>query len=82
LQAGATVKNDHHILAQRPGLLFLTLPEAFTRCHHENNRYDPPSNAKHRKERAQLMRPQGAKHIANKIAEDHSGFLDAPVRGT
>jgi len=65
LQTGATVKNDHHIFAQGTRLIFLTLSQTFAGCHHEDNRNDPPSDAEHGEECAQLVRPQCPEYITN-----------------
>ena len=41
LQAGATVKNDHHVLAQILGLRFLALFQTFASRDHQDDRHDP-----------------------------------------
>jgi predicted flavoprotein YhiN len=47
LQARAAVENNHYVLAQVPGLVFLTLPQSFASRHHEHDRDDPPRNSEH-----------------------------------
>jgi hypothetical protein len=65
------VKHNQDVLAQIPGLLCLALAKAFARRHHQNNGNDAPGDPKHGQERAQFVCPQGTKHIANEIAQDH-----------
>jgi len=72
LQAGAAVEDNHHVLAEISGLRFLSLSQAFARRHHQYDRHDAPRNAEHSQKCAQLVRPKGAKHIAEKIGESHS----------
>jgi len=47
LQAGAPVKNDHHVLAQVARLFFLPLTQSFAGRHHEHNRDNAPRNPEH-----------------------------------
>ena len=53
-------------------LIFLPLAQSFARRHHQHNRDNPPRNAKHGQESAQLVRPQGTEDVADEIAQDHS----------
>src|SRR6202041_529967 len=75
LQARAAVEDDHHIFAQRPGLLLLPLAQPFAGRHHQHDRHNPPGDAKHREERAQLVRPQGAHDIDNEVPQGHRASL-------
>src|SRR5579864_1585225 len=77
LQAGASVKDDHHVFAQVAGLFFLALAQAFTGRHHEHNRDDAPGNAEHGEKGAKLVRPEGSQDVDNEIAHRHSTLLDA-----
>jgi hypothetical protein len=68
LQAGFRMEDDHDILAESFGDLRLSHAQAFAGCDHEHDRYDAPGDAEHGQECAQLVRPEGPEHIADKIA--------------
>src|SRR5579862_4766864 len=71
LKAGASVENDHDVLAERRGHFRLAYTQPFTGPNHQHNRDDSPSDAEHGEERAKLMSPKGPQYIANKIAQNH-----------
>ncbi len=76
LQAGAAVKNNHHILAQVAGLRFLPLLESLASRNHQDDRHDAPSDAEHGQKGAQLVRPQGSQNVTKEICQSHSASLN------
>ena len=74
LQAGATVENDHDVLAEIARLLFLAFTEPLAGSDHQYDRNDAPRNPEHGQESTQLMRPQSTENVANEIAQDHGSM--------
>src|ERR1700746_1744999 len=70
------MKNYYHVLAQRLPHFCLSNPQALASRDHQNDGDDPPRDPEHSQERAQLVRPKCAEHIANEVAQNHSAFLD------
>jgi hypothetical protein len=71
LQTGAAVENDHDISAQGFGLLRLSNAQAFASRRHKHNGNDAPRNPEHCEEGPKLVRPQGAKNVADEIPKNH-----------
>ena len=63
LHAGPPIEEDHQILGK--GLLLPLLADAqtFTGRHHQSDGNDPPGDAEHGQEGAQLVCPQGAESV-------------------
>ncbi len=68
LQTSAPRKDNHDVFAQSLLLLFDPHPEAFARGHHQRDGNDPPGDAEHRQEGAQLVRPERANCVGQQIA--------------
>ena len=68
LKAGSPVEDNHDVLAQVTGLYFLAFAQPLSRRHHEYDGDDSPSNAEHGQERPQLVSPERAEDIADKVA--------------
>src|SRR5581483_2170665 len=76
LEAGSAVENDHDVFAQRLRLLLLPDAEPLAGSDHQNDGNNAPRDTEHRQERTQLVHPQGSKHVANEIAEEHGNWTN------
>jgi len=66
---GTAGPDEHHVLAEAVELLAVAGAEAFPQADQQEQGTDSPGDSEHGQKRAQLVRPQGTKGLAEDVED-------------